>query len=129
VSVEANTAVVRRLWTLFQARDWDAAEALVHPDIVVDWPDTRERMRGRANFMAVQRNYPEPWGTIEIRRVIGRNDLVVAEIAVHDARGTTFAISFAELEAGRIVRAVEYWVDDDGAPPAWRAQWTERIAG
>jgi ketosteroid isomerase-like protein len=119
--------VVRSLWERFQARDWDAAAELLAADVVVDWPQTRERMRGRENVIAVNRNYPEGW-TIRVLRVLQEGDEAVSEVAVdHVEFGTFHAASFFDVRDGRIARATEYWVDPpSGEPPAWRARWVER---
>lgn len=119
--------VVRALWERLEARDWDAAAELLAEDVVVDWPQTRERIRGRDRVIAVNRNYPEGW-TIRVLRVLQDGDVAVSEVAVdHVDHGTFHAASFFEVEDGRIVRGTEYWVDPpSGDPPAWRAEWVER---
>jgi ketosteroid isomerase-like protein len=118
---------VRRLWERLEARDWDAVAAQIHPDAVVDWPNTGERMRGRENYLAVQRGYPEGWH-IEVLRVVDGGDVVVSEIRVDQAGKRFFAVSLFELSGGQIVRAVEYWSDGEPAPaPEWRAPWTEPL--
>lgn len=119
--------VVGDLWARFQARDWDAAAELLADDVVVEWPQTRERMRGRENVIAVNRNYPEGW-TIRVLRILQDGDVAVSEVAVdHVSHGTFHAASFFEVSGDRIVRATEYWVDPpSGPPPAWRAEWVER---
>ncbi|HEX2904889.1 MAG TPA: nuclear transport factor 2 family protein [Jatrophihabitans sp.] len=59
--------VVRRFWLAIGARDWAAVGALVHPDVVLDWPGSNERIIGRPNVVAVNAEYPQGW---EIR-IIG----------------------------------------------------------
>ncbi len=120
-------AVVRALWERFQARDWDAAAELLAEDVVVDWPQTRERIHGRDRVITVNRNYPEGW-TIRVLRIVQDGDVAVSEVAVdHVDLGTFHAASFFEVVDGRIARGTEYWVDPpSGDPPAWRAAWVER---
>jgi ketosteroid isomerase-like protein len=123
VSAEA----VRRLWERMEARDWDAVAMLLHPDVVVDWPATGERMRGRDSYLAVQRNYPEGW-RIEVLRVVDGGDEVASEVRVEHEGKRFYAASFFELKDGVVVRAVEHWSDGEPAePPAWRAPWTEPL--
>jgi hypothetical protein len=118
---------VRRLWERLEARDWDAVAAQIHPDAVVDWPNTGERMRGRENYLAVQREYPEGWH-IEVLRLVDGGDVVVSEIRVDQAGKRFFAVSLFELSGGTFVRAVEYGSDGEPAPaPEWRAPWTEPL--
>ena len=119
--------VARGLWDRFQARDWDAAAELLAEGVVVDWPQTRERIRGRENVIAVNRNYPEGW-TIRVLRVLQEGDVAVSEVAVdHVDHGTFHVASFFDVRDGQIARATEYWVDPPTTdPPAWRARWVER---
>ena len=125
--MSSASEVVRELWDRFQARDWEAAGELLDEAIVVEWPQTRERIRGRENVLAVNRNYPEGW-TIRVLRVLSEGDVAVSEVAVdHVGHGTFHAASFFEVHEGRITRGTEYWVDPPTeAPPAWRAEWVER---
>ena len=118
---------VRLLWERMEARDWDAVADQLHPDVVVDWPNTAERMRGRDKYLAVQREYPEGWH-IELLRIVDGGDTVVSEVRVEQGGKRFFAVSFFELEEGRIARAVEYWSDGEPQPaPAWRAPLTESL--
>ncbi len=55
-----NAEAVRRLWGLFEARDWEAAARELHADFVAEWPHTGERSRGRDAFIELSRSYPEP---------------------------------------------------------------------
>jgi limonene-1,2-epoxide hydrolase len=110
-----------------EARDWDAVAEQLHPDVVVDWPNTAERMRGRDNYLAVQREYPEGWH-IEVLRIVDGGETVVSEVRVDHEGQRFFAGSFFEVHDGRIVRAVEYWSDGEPSPaPGWRARWMEAL--
>jgi ketosteroid isomerase-like protein len=125
--VSDASEVVRALWERMQARDWDAAGQLLAEDVVVDWPQTRERIRGRENVIAVNRNYPEGW-SIRVLNVLHDGERAASEVAVdHVDHGTFHAASFYKVADGQIVHATDYWVDPPGEdPPAWRAQWVER---
>jgi ketosteroid isomerase-like protein len=126
VGEEANREVVRRLWERFEARDWDGAAELVHEDLVVDWPWSAERIRGREHFILVNRQHPAPDWHIEVRRIVAEGDQVVSEVVVPYAEGTSRAASFFELRDGRIARIVEYWIDDGQQEPMeYRAAWVE----
>jgi ketosteroid isomerase-like protein len=123
--VSAET--VRLLWERMEARDWAGVAAQLHPDVVVDWPNTAERMRGRDNYLAVQREYPEGWH-IEVLRVVDGGDIVVSEVRVDQGDQRFYAASFFELTDGLIAKAVEYWSDGEPSPaPGWRARWMERL--
>lgn len=118
---------VRALWERVQARDWEGAEALLGEELVVDWPHTNERIRGRENVIELNRNYPEPWD-IEVRSIVAEGERVAAEVAVAHPGGTALAAGFYLVEDGKIQRASEYWVEQGhDKAPSWRARWVERL--
>jgi ketosteroid isomerase-like protein len=120
--------VVSELWRRIQARDWDGVGELVADDFVLEWPETRERIRGRTNFVEFNRNYPEGW-SIEVLGVVADGPRVSSEVRVpHPQIGLHYAASFFEVEDGRLARGREYWVrvsTTDEEQPDWRAQWVE----
>jgi SnoaL-like domain len=118
---------VRLLWERMEARDWDAVAEQLHPDVVVDWPNTAERFRGRDKFVGMNRAYPEGWH-INVLRIVDGGDVVVSEVRVDQAGERFYAASFFEVHHETIVRAVEYWSDGEPAPsPAWRGEWAEPL--
>jgi hypothetical protein len=115
-------------WAAVAARDWELAAAQLHPDVVVDWPATAERLRGRAAFVEVQRVFPEGW-EIEVRRVVREGELVAIEARVPHGDDVFFCAGFYEVRDGLVVSAVEHWSDGSaGAAPAWRAHLVEPLA-
>lgn len=119
--------LVRKLWAGFDAGDFDGVSPLLHEDFVAEWPQSRERMRGRANFLAVNRNYPGV-SRCSVRRIVEAGDVVVSEVEiVNDGKPPIFAVSFFEVREGRLARAVEYWGEPYEAP-AWRSQWVEKLS-
>jgi ketosteroid isomerase-like protein len=129
MSEKENRESVERLWRLFEAREWEKAGQEFHDDFEAVWPHTGEVFRGRANFIAVNENFP-PIGDwhIHIKRIVAEGDLVVSEIAVTHDYGLSHAASFFEMKEGRIFRLTEYWVEAGSEkPPEWRAQWVERV--
>src|SRR5687767_820633 len=59
--------VVLRLLEAVQARDWEAAGALLHPALTCEWPHSAERLEGAEAWLELQRDYPEGWSL----RVLG----------------------------------------------------------
>src|SRR5262245_65715511 len=45
-------------WERLERGDVEAAAELLHPDYVEEYPQSGERIRGRANFRACVENYP-----------------------------------------------------------------------
>jgi hypothetical protein len=56
-------AGLRRLWE-YETRDIDLSHEIYHDDAVLEFPQSRERFEGKANFLAWRRT---PYGTMEDR--------------------------------------------------------------
>jgi limonene-1,2-epoxide hydrolase len=83
------------------------------------------RIRGRTNFVDFERSYPEGW-SIEVLRVVAEGSTVVSEVRVpHPTVGPHYALSFFEVEDGRLTRGREYWVEERFELPGDRARWLE----
>jgi ketosteroid isomerase-like protein len=110
--------VVSELWSRIQARDWDGVGELLADDLVVDWPNAGLRIRSRANFVEFNRIYPEGW-SIEVLQVVEEGSTAISEVRVpHPTVGPHYALSFWEVENGRIVRGREYWVEERAEDPS-----------
>jgi ketosteroid isomerase-like protein len=117
--------VVAQLWRRIQARDWDAVGELLAEDFVLEWPHDLVRIRGRTNFVDFERSYPEGW-SIEVLRVVAEGSTAVSEVRVpHPTVGPYYALSFFEIEDGRLTRGREYWVEEGFELPSDRARWFE----
>jgi ketosteroid isomerase-like protein len=128
MNAQESRQVVENYWDAMATNDFDRAGAWLHDDIVLDWPQSGERVRGRANFIAINANYPSAgrW-RFTVRRLIADDGGVASEVEVSDGSMAATAITFSELRQGKILRQVEYW-PDPFPPAAWRAIWVERIA-
>ena len=119
----ANEAVVERLIACINDRDIGVMDELFHDDATMDWPQSRERVRGAANRRAIYGAFPQ-LPTITPRRMLSAGDLVVAEASL-DYGGPVYETVFIfELSDGRIRKETAYW-SDPFEPPAWRAEWVE----
>ena len=54
--------------------DAEQEYALRHEDVVIDMPQSGERIRGRDNMQAMQEAYPGP-PTITVRRIVGSGEV------------------------------------------------------
>lgn len=120
-----NQQIVEALWAAFDRFEFEAVAPLLSDDFICDWPQSRERIRGRENFIAVQKFYPGKW-RCTVKQIIVSGDTVITETAVSDGAVHNTAISFFTLRDGLIVHLREYWPDPMDAQ-AWRAQWVEQM--
>ena len=128
--------IVTRFWGHFNAREWRQAKLLLADDFEAHWPQSRELIKGRDNFIEVNQTYP---GThnIEVQEVkfeYDRSDLechvtTVVYIVSKMPDGkelNLFAVSFFVLNSEKQIKsATEYWADTSDAPE-WRKHLVER---
>jgi hypothetical protein len=123
-----RAAVVRGFWESIEARDWDAARALLADDCVTEWPHSRELFDGADAYIEMNRAYPEGWH-ITVLRVVAEGDIVASEIRVDQDDDVYFAASFFEFGPdGLVARLYELWVTSPYEEPApWRAPWSRPL--
>ena len=112
------------LWRLFDAGRFRDALPLLAEDFEALRPNTRERIRGRESFIALNESYPGVW-RCTVRRIEECAGGVVTVTEICDDRTALFAVSFFSMRDGRIVAAEEYF-GDSGLPPFDRSARAER---
>ncbi len=130
-------------------QDWDALEALTHPEYVEEYPQSGERIRGRANVRAILENYPgglvkgrvhssavygaeDRWlvaPNFSVVRVTGTGDVYTAVISANYPDDSHwFIVSLFRMTDGMTRSATTYFAPDFPAPD-WRAGFVERVDG
>ena len=120
---QENLRVIERFWRAFDRLDFEAAAELLHTEYLQVWPQSGERIRGRANFVAINKRYPQQW-RVSVLRLLASGDQVVSEVKFEDRDELVFAISFFEFRDGKILKETDYWPEPYD-PPVWRAEWVE----
>jgi len=125
-TLQDNKQLIEGFWAAMQTNDFKAAGEFLHDDYVLEWPQSGERIRGRANFVAINENYPAHgrW-EFTIHRIIAEVDEVVSDVGVTDGVITGRAINFSTMRDGKIIHQTEFW-PDPFEPAAWRAKWAEK---
>ena len=131
-------------------QDLDTMTALQHPDFVEDWPQSRERIRGRDNFRRLMESYPgglegadadvsmdrvvggeDRWmiaPTFAMIRVSGADDVHTAILKLRYPGGEEwFMVALIELKDGLIYRATSFFAPTY-EPPEWRRTWVEVVS-
>lgn len=124
---EITRRVVAQFWAAMQENDWTAATALFADNYMLEWPQSGERIRGGANFVAINSAYPAAgrW-RFTVERLVVEGEQAVTDVVVSDGAVIARAITFTTVRNGRIVAQVEYWPDPFDAP-AWRTAWVEHF--
>jgi len=100
-----------------EAREWSRLTSLLAEDVVYELPQTRERIRGRSNFVRFNMEYPGDWH-LRTRRVVadGRQAALWLDVRV-DADRQDACIWVEGGESGRISRVTDFWPEPYEPPP------------
>ena len=115
--------LVEALWGRFSRLEFEAVAELLHDEFVCEWMQSRERIRGRENYIALNKHYPGQW-RIEIERLAITPQQVISQIKLTNGDQLDYAVSFFEFKGGKIVKEVDFWASPYPAPD-WRKQWVE----
>ena len=61
VGMGGNRELAERFIASLEARDWAAWAGLLHPAVVYEIPQSRERIRGRDRYLRFNQEYPGDW--------------------------------------------------------------------
>ena len=144
-----NRRVVERFWSAFQEGDLDTYEEIMHPDVVVTYPQSGEVIRGRENLMAILRNYPAfptrgddltldttertvsrpssvPFGMSSVT-IVDDGELVVGQAVLTYSGDEVYnSCSIFKVRSQMIAEETSYFAAPFQAPE-WRSKWVESI--
>lgn len=117
--------VVRNFWQAMNNNDWVKASEWLSHDFQGYWPQSSELIEGKANFIAINDNYPAngKWQFI-INSIVAECNDVVTDVSITDGVQKARAITFHLVEGGKIVKQKEFWPEDYPAPE-WRSEWVK----
>ncbi len=113
---DSPRAVADAFWRTANARDWAAFQALLHPDMVYDVPQTRERVRGAADFTEFYRTWPGPW-RVEVRQCIADDERAVTVLDFITDTQTMPSLAVLTVRDGRVVHIDDWWPEPYEPPP------------
>jgi len=99
-----------------EGRDWAGLAELLHPDVVYEIPQTRERIRGRDRYVTFNAEFPGDWH-LEPRVVLGdeRNGSLLFRWSLADE--SSLAVAFFEFDRGVITKVTDFWPEPCEPPP------------
>ena len=100
-------------------------------DMVQEWPQSGERIRGKENVLAIAEQYGGSTGTtprMELRRITRPGTTWVVEGTIDYGDGTPVsAVSVIETDGhGTVTRTTDYFANPFEAPE-WRRRWVEQM--
>lgn len=140
--------LVLRMYEMINTRQFDRFDEIVAEDFVAEWPQSKERVVGRSNFLAILRSYPGEGprlSTTEIEftegdegtylltplftavKAEGSGDTATSTMCTTYPDGSDwYVITIAKAHNGKLVHNTAYFAPVYDAPE-WRAQWVERM--
>jgi hypothetical protein len=109
--------VAREFWRLMATNDFHSVAAVLAPAFVLEWPQSKERIRGAERFARMNHEYPAHgrW-QFTINRLVGGESEAASDVTVTDGVRTARAISFFTVAEGKVTRLVEFWPEPYAAP-------------
>ena len=114
-------------WQASAAGDADAEHAIYDDNSICDYPQSGERILGRANLQALRSHHPGKPSGFNVRRMIGSGNLWVTEYIITYQGRPAYTVSMMEFRNGKVVHETQYFADPFEAP-AWRSQWVQKMA-
>ena len=117
-------AALEQHWAAADANDFAGEHAIYADDAVLEYPPSRERLRGRRNIEASRTVQPSA-KRFTVRRIIGADDLWVTEFVLTYDERPSYTVSIMEFRDGKVTRETQYFSDPFEPGPS-RSQWVER---
>jgi hypothetical protein len=118
----AIRAELIRHWS--DADDQDQIHEIYHDDLVLEFPQSGERIVSRAHVKAMREAYPAKL-TFAIQRMRHSGDLWVTELVLtYNGGPPVHAVNIMEFRGAKVAHETIYF-GDPWEPPAWRAPWVE----
>jgi len=112
-------------WAASDANDFDAEHEIYRADAVLEYPQSGERIRGRANIQASRVAQPNA-KRFTVRRILGGGSLWISELVLSYDEQPFYVVSIMEFEGVEVVRETQYFGEAFEPGPS-RAQWVERM--
>ena len=111
-------------WSASAAGDADAEHNIYAADAICDYPQSGERILGRANLQALRSHHPGKPSGFNVRRIVGQGDVWVTEYTITYQGRPAYTVSIMEFREGKVVHETQYFADPFDAP-SWRSQWVQ----
>ena len=121
-------AALDKHWHASAAGDLNTEHDIYDDDAICDYPQSGERILGRANLQALRSHHPGKPSGFVIKRVLGQETLWVTEYTIQYQGRVAYTVSIMEFRNDKVVHETQYFADPFEAP-AWRKQWVQQPAG
>jgi hypothetical protein len=121
---EIRAALIRHL---ANPEDRELHDAIRHEDVVLEFPQSGERIVGLAKIRAMREAYPADVA-FDIKRIRNHGDLWVLEVVTtYNGGSPLHGVAIMEFRDGKMARETIY-AGEPWEPPAWRRPWVDATA-
>ena len=113
--------IVKSLWQLFSSADYRKTESILHENLRVIWPTSRELFDSREKFISVNEAFGHGW-SFEVQVIeesVTGKVISVVYVSNKDCDDSFFATSIFGFENHIIINIETYWAFKD-KQPEWR---------
>jgi hypothetical protein len=115
--VPENRDLVVRFIDCLEARDWMTWADLLHPKVVYEVPQTRERIRGRDRYLQFNQEYPGDWHLrLEVAIADEVNGVAWFRWELPEAEPAD-GMAFFTFAEGQIATVTDFWPEPYEPPP------------
>jgi hypothetical protein len=112
-------------WVASNSGDFDTEHDIYLEDAFLDYPQSRERIRGRKNIQITRTLQPHK-KRFAVSRIVGSGDLWVTELVLtYDAK-PFYTVSIMEFSGVKVAHETQYFSDPFEAAE-WRKKWVESM--
>ncbi len=118
-------AALQRHWAASDVDDFAVEHEIYADDTVLEYPQSRERIRGRQGIQASRMAQPNK-KRFAVRRVLGAGSVWISELVLTYDDRPVHVVSIMEFEGDKVVRETQYF-GDPFEPGSSRTAWVERM--
>ena len=118
-------AALSQHWAASDASDFAIEHQIYHEDAILDYPQSGERIRGRANIQA-SRTLQASKKRFKVRRILGSDCLWITEYILYYDEKPFFTVSIMEFKDRKVAHETQYFNEPFEAS-AWRSRFVERM--
>lgn len=118
-------AALSQHWAASDANDFATEHRIYRDDAILDYPQSGERIRGRANIQTTRALQPNT-KHFKVQRIVGSGNVWITEYIMHYDDKPFHTVSIMEFKGGKVAHETQYFGEPFEAS-AWRSQFVERV--
>ena len=109
METQNNRVALDQHWAASASGDLEAEHQIYDDNVVCEYPQSGEKIRGRRNLQALRGHHPGKPSGFLIRRIVGINDLWITEYVINYTNTVVQTVSIMEFQNGRVIHETQYF--------------------